>query len=46
MVRHGPAGLVFSSTAATYGEPTEVPIKETAQTSRRTRTAATTLAID
>ncbi|HEY5529320.1 MAG TPA: UDP-glucose 4-epimerase GalE [Thermoleophilia bacterium] len=32
MVRHGVPGLVFSSTAAVYGEPKTVPIKESAQT--------------
>ncbi len=32
MVRHGVCDIVFSSTAATYGEPDEVPIVEDAPT--------------
>jgi UDP-glucose 4-epimerase len=44
--RHGTPRLVFSSTAATYGEPTEVPIKETAATSPTNTYGATKLAID
>jgi UDP-glucose 4-epimerase len=44
--RHGTPRLVFSSTAATYGEPTEVPIKETAQTRPTNTYGATKLAID
>jgi len=32
MVRHGVGALVFSSTAAVYGEPTAVPIREDAAT--------------
>jgi UDP-glucose 4-epimerase len=31
MVRHGVSGLVFSSTAAVYGEPETVPIEEDAR---------------
>jgi UDP-glucose 4-epimerase len=46
MVKHGTPRLVFSSTAATYGEPTEVPIKETAQTRPTNTYGATKLAID
>jgi UDP-glucose 4-epimerase len=46
MRRHGTPRLVFSSTAATYGEPTEVPIKETAQTRPTNTYGATKLAID
>ena len=46
MVRHGIPRLVFSSTAATYGEPTEVPIKETAQTRPTNTYGAAKLAID
>lgn len=44
--RHGVPRLVFSSTAATYGEPTEVPIKETAETRPTNTYGATKLAID
>jgi UDP-glucose 4-epimerase len=44
--RHGTPRLVFSSTAATYGEPTEVPIRETAATSPTNTYGATKLAID
>jgi UDP-glucose 4-epimerase len=44
--RHGTPRLVFSSTAATYGEPTEVPIKETAETRPTNTYGATKLAID
>jgi UDP-glucose 4-epimerase len=43
---HGTPRLVFSSTAATYGEPTEVPIKETAATHPTNTYGATKLAID
>jgi UDP-glucose 4-epimerase len=46
MLKHGTPRLVFSSTAATYGEPTEVPIKETAQTRPTNTYGATKLAID
>ncbi|MCX5558321.1 UDP-glucose 4-epimerase GalE [Streptomyces sp. NBC_00038] len=38
--------LVFSSTAATYGEPEEVPIVETARTSPTNPYGATKLAVD
>jgi UDP-glucose 4-epimerase len=44
--KHGIPRLVFSSTAATYGEPTEVPIKETAETRPTNTYGATKLAID
>ena len=44
--RHGTPRLVFSSTAATYGEPTEVPIEETAETRPTNTYGATKLAID
>jgi UDP-glucose 4-epimerase len=44
--KHGTPRLVFSSTAATYGEPTEVPIKETAETRPTNTYGATKLAID
>ncbi|HVV19796.1 MAG TPA: UDP-glucose 4-epimerase GalE [Pseudonocardiaceae bacterium] len=44
--RHGTPRLVFSSTAATYGEPTEVPIKETAETRPTNTYGASKLAID
>ena len=43
---HGVPRLVFSSTAATYGEPTEVPIKESAATSPTNTYGASKLAID
>ena len=43
---HGTPRLVFSSTAATYGEPTEVPIEETAATRPTNTYGATKLAID
>lgn len=43
---NGTPRLVFSSTAATYGEPTEVPIRETAQTRPTNTYGATKLAID
>ena len=32
MVAHGVYKIVFSSTAATYGEPESIPILETAKT--------------
>ncbi len=44
--KHGTPRLVFSSTAATYGEPTEVPIEETAETRPTNTYGATKLAID
>ncbi|MBB4676880.1 UDP-glucose 4-epimerase GalE [Crossiella cryophila] len=43
---HGTPRLVFSSTAATYGEPKEVPIQETAPTSPTNTYGASKLAID
>ncbi len=46
MRKHGVTNLVFSSTAATYGEPTEVPITETAPTSPTNPYGASKLAID
>ncbi|HEX9338876.1 MAG TPA: UDP-glucose 4-epimerase GalE [Pseudonocardiaceae bacterium] len=46
MIKHGTPRLVFSSTAATYGEPTDVPIKETAATRPTNTYGATKLAID
>ena len=44
--RHGTPRLVFSSTAATYGEPEEVPILETAPTRPTNPYGASKLAID
>ncbi|MBW4722238.1 UDP-glucose 4-epimerase GalE [Saccharothrix obliqua] len=46
MVEHGTPRLVFSSTAATYGEPDAVPIAETAPTRPTNTYGATKLAID
>lgn len=46
MKDHGTPKLVFSSTAATYGEPREVPIPETAPTAPTNTYGATKLAID
>ncbi|WP_433270269.1 UDP-glucose 4-epimerase GalE [Actinosynnema sp. CS-041913] len=46
MREHGTPRLVFSSTAATYGEPDEVPIVETAPTRPTNTYGATKLAID
>ena len=46
MRRHGVNSLVFSSTAATYGEPEAVPIVETAPTRPTNPYGATKLAID
>ncbi|MCP3801651.1 UDP-glucose 4-epimerase GalE [Allokutzneria sp. A3M-2-11 16] len=43
---NGTPRLVFSSTAATYGEPEEVPIKETAPTRPTNTYGASKLAID
>ncbi|MEU5692734.1 UDP-glucose 4-epimerase GalE [Actinosynnema sp. NPDC020468] len=43
---HGTPRLVFSSTAATYGEPDSVPIPETAPTRPTNTYGATKLAID
>ncbi len=44
--RHGTPRLVFSSTAATYGEPEQVPILETAPTRPTNPYGASKLAID
>ncbi|ASO19282.1 UDP-glucose 4-epimerase [Actinoalloteichus hoggarensis] len=44
--RHGVPRLVFSSTAATYGEPEQVPIPESAPTRPTNTYGATKLAID
>ncbi|MGH3771127.1 MAG: UDP-glucose 4-epimerase GalE [Pseudonocardiaceae bacterium] len=46
MREHGTARLVFSSTAATYGEPASVPIAEDAATRPTNPYGATKLAID
>ena len=46
MYTAGITQLVFSSSAATYGEPKEVPIKESAQTVPTNPYGATKLAID
>jgi UDP-glucose 4-epimerase len=46
MREHGTARLVFSSTAATYGEPEQVPIAETAPPRPTNTYGATKLAID
>jgi UDP-glucose 4-epimerase len=46
MVAHGTPRLVFSSTAATYGEPEEVPIREDAPTRPTNPYGASKLAID
>ncbi|MGQ0719091.1 MAG: UDP-glucose 4-epimerase GalE [Pseudonocardiales bacterium] len=46
MREHGTPRLVFSSTAATYGEPTSVPITEDAATLPTNPYGATKLAID
>ncbi len=46
MRRHGTPRLVFSSTAATYGQPEEVPIRETAPTLPTNPYGASKLAID
>lgn len=46
MRRHGTPRLVFSSTAATYGQPEEVPIPETAPTQPTNPYGASKLAID
>lgn len=46
MLAYGVGRLVFSSTAATYGEPEEVPIPETAPTRPTNTYGATKLAID
>ncbi len=46
MRTHGVQRLVFSSTAATYGEPETIPIPETAPTAPTNTYGATKLAID
>ncbi len=46
MRANGTPRLVFSSTAATYGEPEEVPVRETARTSPTSPYGASKLAID
>ena len=46
MHEHGTPRLVFSSTAATYGEPEEVPISETAPTRPTNTYGASKLTID
>lgn len=46
MHEHGTPRLVFSSTAATYGEPTESPVTEQAPTEPSNPYGATKLAID
>jgi UDP-glucose 4-epimerase len=46
MRHHGTPRLVFSSTAATYGEPAEVPIREDAATRPTNPYGASKLAID
>lgn len=46
MRRHKVNSLVFSSTAATYGEPDQVPIEESAPTKPTNPYGATKLAID
>lgn len=46
MRAHGVARLVFSSTAATYGEPEQVPIREDAPTRPTNPYGASKLAID
>jgi UDP-glucose 4-epimerase len=46
MRKHGTPTLVFSSTAATYGEPEQVPIREDAPTRPTNPYGASKLAID
>jgi UDP-glucose 4-epimerase len=46
MREHGVPKLVFSSTAATYGQPEQVPIPETAPTQPTNTYGATKLSID
>lgn len=46
MRRHSVKAIVFSSTAATYGEPAEVPIVETARTEPTNPYGASKLAVD
>lgn len=46
MVKHGVGKIVFSSTAATYGEPESVPITETAPTRPESPYGETKLAME
>jgi UDP-glucose 4-epimerase len=46
MRRHGPRTIVFSSTAATYGEPDTVPILESSPTRPTNPYGASKLAVD
>jgi len=46
MHQEGVKKIVFSSSAATYGEPTQIPIKESAATAPTNPYGATKLAID
>ncbi|MBV9820654.1 MAG: UDP-glucose 4-epimerase GalE, partial [Actinobacteria bacterium] len=46
MRRHGPRAIVFSSTAATYGEPETVPIEEDSPTRPTNPYGASKLAVD
>jgi UDP-glucose 4-epimerase len=46
MVQHGVPHIVFSSTAAVYGEPAETPIAESAPTSPTNPYGASKLAVD
>jgi len=46
MRRHGPHTIVFSSTAAAYGEPETVPIEESAPTRPTNPYGASKLAVD
>lgn len=46
MAKHGVKQIVFSSTAAVYGEPTEIPIKEEAVTNPTNPYGETKLAIE
>lgn len=46
MVKHGVRAIVFSSTAAVYGEPETVPIKETAPTNPTNAYGETKLAME
>ncbi|MBA9028713.1 UDP-glucose 4-epimerase GalE [Peribacillus huizhouensis] len=46
MLRHGVKKIVFSSTAATYGEPKQIPIKETDTTDPTSPYGETKLAME
>lgn len=46
MQKHGVKNIVFSSTAATYGEPKQIPIAETAETTPTNPYGETKLAIE